>query len=98
MSLFFFLRRKPSAKEELKKMALKTFNVDKKVYEIYSKHCRQNGISMSHQVENFLKKELDKINLEVEKIGKVSEKQMVEMKKLAKEIEKEIEHPLSKYC
>jgi phage/plasmid-associated DNA primase len=79
-------------------MALKTFNIDKKVYEIYSKHCRQNGISMSHQVENFLKKELDKIKFGVEKIEKVSEKHIVEMQKLAKEIEKAVEHPLQKYC
>ncbi len=79
-------------------MALKTFNIDKKVYEIYSKHCKQNGISMSHQVENFLKKELDKIKFGVEKIGKVSAKQEVEMQKLAKEIEKMVEHPLKKYC
>ena len=79
-------------------MALKTFNIDKKIYEIYSKHCKQNGISMSHQVENFLKKELDKINLSVSKIEKVSEKRVVEIQKLAKEIEKAIEHPLQKYC
>ena len=79
-------------------MALKTFNIDTKVYGIYSKHCKQNGISMSHQVENFLKKELDKIKLGAEKIEKVSEKQAVEMQKLAKEIEKTIEHPLKKYC
>jgi hypothetical protein len=79
-------------------MALKTFNIDKSVYDVYSKHCKQNGISMSHQVEHFLKKELDKIKLGVEKIEKVSEKRVVEMQKLAKEIEKGIEHPLKKYC
>jgi phage/plasmid-associated DNA primase len=79
-------------------MALKTFNIDKKVYDIYSKHCKQNGISMSHQVENFFKKEIDKIKFGMEKIEKVSEKRIVEMQKLAKEIEKGIEHPLKKYC
>ena len=79
-------------------MALKTFNIDRKVYGIYSKHCKQNGISMSHQVENFLRKEMDKIKFGMEKIEKVSEKRIVEMQKLAKDMEKAVEHPLKKYC
>ena len=79
-------------------MALKTFNIDKKTYDIYSKHCKQNGISMSRQVENFLKKELEKMRVGVEKFERTSEKKIAEMQKIAKEIETAVEHPLKKYC
>jgi len=39
-------------------MALKTFNLDAEVYKEFSKHCKENGISMSKKIENFIKKEL----------------------------------------
>jgi uncharacterized protein YwlG (UPF0340 family) len=42
-------------------MALKTFNVDKKAYEEFSKHCKKHGISMSKKIENFIKRELESI-------------------------------------
>jgi len=72
-------------------MALKTFNIEEEIYKVYSKHCKQNGISMSHRVENFMREE-------VHKIKKLSQKNITEMGKIAKEIEKVIEHPLKKYC
>ena len=44
-------------------MALKTFNLDNKIYKEFSKHCKENGISMSKKVENFIKQELEKIKV-----------------------------------
>ena len=35
-------------------MALKTFNVSEEIYGKFSRFCRENGISMSKQVENFM--------------------------------------------
>jgi len=66
-------------------MVLKTFNVDKEAYEKYSKHCKENGVSMSKQVENFIKQEIEKI------VGKR------EINEIKKDMETDI-HPLSKYC
>jgi negative regulator of replication initiation len=40
---------------------LKTFNLDEEIYNQFSQHCKSNGISMSKQIENFLKQELDKL-------------------------------------
>jgi len=36
-------------------MALKTFNVDEQVYAKYMKTCKEHGISMSKQVETFMR-------------------------------------------
>jgi hypothetical protein len=36
-------------------MALKTFNVDEGVYAKYMKTCKEHGISMSKQVETFMR-------------------------------------------
>jgi len=75
-------------------MALKTFNVDDGVYKSYSKHCKGRGISMSRQVEIFLRNE-------VEKIANVSSKDDIDVKKIEKDMknfDKSIEHPLKKYC
>jgi antitoxin component of RelBE/YafQ-DinJ toxin-antitoxin module len=35
-------------------MALKTFNIDEVVYAKFSKACKENGISMSRQVQFFM--------------------------------------------
>ena len=35
-------------------MVLKTFNVREDVYAAFSSYCKQNGISMSKQVNNFM--------------------------------------------
>ena len=40
-------------------MALKTFNVDKEVYGQFSKFCKENGISMSKQIEIFMEAQLE---------------------------------------
>ena len=42
-------------------MALKTFNIDEETYKKYSAHCRENGISMSKQVEKFIAQEVAKV-------------------------------------
>ncbi len=36
-------------------MVLKTFSVEEAVYMKFASFCRQNGINMSKQVENFMK-------------------------------------------
>ncbi|MCU0642150.1 MAG: hypothetical protein MUF61_01040 [archaeon] len=75
-------------------MVLKTFNVDGKAYEEFSKHCKKNGISMSRRVENFIKEEMEKIKSE-----SIERTEMPETPKPEKiqKIENEL-HPLSKYC
>lgn len=42
-------------------MALKTFNVDEEVYKRFSTYCKANGISMSKQVERFMRDELERL-------------------------------------
>ena len=81
-------------------MALKTFNLDKKVYEEFSKHCKKHGISMSKRVDNFIKMEMKNIKMRKSDIGD-----------LRLEIEKDVEgkqpqppnpegeeHAMGKYC
>ncbi len=36
-------------------MALKTFNVDKATYKKFSEFCKEQGISMSKQIELFMR-------------------------------------------
>ncbi|MFH1425790.1 MAG: hypothetical protein ABIG28_03645 [archaeon] len=43
-------------------MALKTFNLDAEIYKQFSEHCKQNGISMSKKIENFIREEIEKIS------------------------------------
>jgi hypothetical protein len=40
------------------KISLKTFNLDEEAYREFSKHCKDNGISMSKKVDKFIKGEL----------------------------------------
>ncbi|VVB83473.1 Uncharacterised protein [uncultured archaeon] len=40
-------------------MVLKTFNIDKQAYDLFSKFCRENGISMSKQIEIFIKCQIE---------------------------------------
>lgn len=42
-------------------MALKTFNLDEETYKQYSAHCKENGISMSKQVEKFITQEVARL-------------------------------------
>lgn len=74
-------------------MALKTFNVDDAVYKNYSKHCKKNGISMSKQIEIFLRNEIEKLKTGSEKVD-------VNMKKMENDFGSGLikEHPLRKYC
>ncbi|MFH1133442.1 MAG: hypothetical protein V1735_03050 [Nanoarchaeota archaeon] len=41
-------------------MALKTFNIEESVYRRFSALCKANGISMSKQVEFFIRSMVDK--------------------------------------
>lgn len=50
-------------------MALKTFNIDEEIYDEFSKHCKKNGISMSKKIENFIKDEMKKLEMSLNKIG-----------------------------
>ena len=67
------------------KMGLKTFNVDEEIYREYSKYCREQGISMSKKIDNFIREEMIKVK------GKT-----VNVKE--KEILKDIEHSFRRYC
>ncbi len=40
-------------------MVLKTFNLDEQTYRKFSQYCRENGISMSKQVETFIKAQVE---------------------------------------
>ena len=40
-------------------MTIKTFNVDENVYEKFLQFCKDNGISMSKQIEMFMKSRVD---------------------------------------
>ena len=65
-------------------MVLKTFNLDKELYEEFSKHCKSEGISMSKKVDNFIRGELENLK-EPRKVRK-------------KTGGTEDKHPLEKYC
>jgi antitoxin component of RelBE/YafQ-DinJ toxin-antitoxin module len=41
-------------------MALKTFNVDEAVYGSFSGFCKENGLSMSKQIEMFMRSWIEK--------------------------------------
>jgi len=49
-------------------MVLKTFNLDEKTYKKFSRYCRERGISMSKQVDLFIKAQLEIIREEEKKI------------------------------
>lgn len=65
-------------------MALKTFNIDERIYKEFSNYCKKHGISMSRRVENFIRVELNKV-----KKGVLAE--------VTESIE-EAEHSFKKYC
>lgn len=75
-------------------MALKTFNIDDDIYKSYSKNCKSKGMSMSRQIENFIRNE-------IEKITKIDSKEDIDVKKISRDMksfDKSLEHPLKKYC
>ena len=41
-------------------MAIKTFNVDEETYKRFAQFCKENGISMSKQIEFFMKSRVEK--------------------------------------
>jgi hypothetical protein len=67
-------------------MAIKTFNLDDKIYKEFAKHCKKEGFSMSRKVENFIKGELGKLQAS----GKVSRKLKVSVPSS--------KHSFQKYC
>ena len=72
----------------MKKVTIKTFNIDEEVYKQFSAHCKKNGISMSRKVENFIKDEISKLN-----IKSTSKKVVDKIEPL-----KQVHHTFSKYC
>ena len=40
-------------------MVIKTFNIEESVYEKFLRFCKDNGISMSKQIEMFMKSRVD---------------------------------------
>ncbi len=40
-------------------MTLKTFNLDDQTYRKFSEYCKENGLSMSKQVDIFIKTQLE---------------------------------------
>ncbi len=40
-------------------MAIKTFNVNEEIYHKFSTFCKENGISMSKQVEIFMQSQME---------------------------------------
>jgi len=40
-------------------MALKTFNLDEDTYKRFSEFCKENGLSMSKQIDIFIKAQLE---------------------------------------
>lgn len=40
-------------------MVLKTFNIDEQTYKMFSEFCREHGISMSKQIEIFIKCQIE---------------------------------------
>ena len=43
----------------LNNMVLKTFNIDGITYKKFSEYCKENGLSMSKQVDIFIKAQLE---------------------------------------
>ena len=59
-------------------MVLKTFNLDEETYNKFSKFCKENGISMSKQVNFFIKNQMTEE-------PEVSEKYLKKLAKIRKE-------------
>ena len=76
-------------------MALKTFNLDDKIYREFSEYCKKNGISMSKRVENFIRREIDKMRLVS---AKEAIRESINKPRKIGEISGEIEHSFKKYC
>jgi len=40
-------------------MVLKTFNLDEETYEKFAEFCKENGVSMSRQIDIFIKAQIE---------------------------------------
>jgi hypothetical protein len=69
-------------------MVCKTFNVQEEVYDEFSKFCRENGISMSKQVEMFMEAQLatePKVRQEyLDKLDRIRKGKFIEVKDFRK--------------
>lgn len=69
-------------------MSIKSFNVDDEIYSEFSKYCRENGISMSKQVETFMKSIIEEdpeIKKEyIEKLNKIRKGKFIQVNEFAK--------------
>ena len=74
-------------------MAIKSFNVDNELHKKYARHCKEKGMSMSKQIENFIRTELEKMTSDVKGIE-------IDAKKIRDNLvsDSKMEHPLGKYC
>ena len=74
-------------------MVLKTFNLDEETYRKFSEFCRENGISMSKQINLFMSysfiisKQLNKI------FSKISRKDKIQFEILTRKIEEILKNP-----
>ena len=70
-------------------MVLKTFNLEENVYEKFSKFCRENGISMSKQINIFLKSQIEEEPLAkkeyIEKLEKLRKGKFIRVNNFARE-------------
>jgi antitoxin component of RelBE/YafQ-DinJ toxin-antitoxin module len=58
-------------------MVLKTFNLDEEVYKRFAQLCKENGISMSNQVNTF-------ISAQIEEEPKVCEEYLKKLERIRK--------------
>ena len=74
-------------------MGIKSFNIDNELHKKYARRCKEKGISMSKQVENFIRKEIESMTSEAENVE-------IDTKKIASKLTSDIksDHPLKKYC
>jgi hypothetical protein len=84
-------------------MALKTFNIDEKTYKQYSEHCKKQGISMSKQIENFIKSEIENLKSNSSNKNSNHSNSKVEHQQAAHETSpanshENHEHTFAKYC
>jgi antitoxin component of RelBE/YafQ-DinJ toxin-antitoxin module len=64
-------------------MAIKTFSIEEDVYARFSKTCKENGISMSKQVEFFMRSMVEEPHIRkeyAEKLERIRKGQFVKVK------------------
>ena len=64
-------------------MAIKSFNIEEDTYSRFSEYCKENGISMSKQVEFFMKSIIEdepKVKEEyIEKINRIRKQETIKI-------------------